>query len=482
MPYPLRDLAPVFVLSALLSSSQTLVAQDLTDNETTVTYPAEYFTEYAPVSARDMLDRIPGVGNTTGGGPATFGGFSGGGGGGGGRGFGSGGGASEILINGKRTAGKNNATGAVLERITAQQVAYIQLIRGTSGELDVRGSGQVINVVLNEELDASSISWEVNTDYYRDGHTQPGANASYSSQIGALNIVLSAVAEPRYDHEESQEFSVLGDFSPNDFITEDRIREQTTYDVAANLDYQISEISSARFNALYSQNDNPTSVFRTITDYRTVPNGLTLEREAIPGERDNWEIGGDYETFFDSGARFKVLFVLNQANSDSVRERFRLITPETEEKNLFLRSGSVTEEEIVRGSYTFDMRDNQNVEFGAERAVTTLDSNLALGVLSDSGTPSPAFGGLVPVPVSNADSTVQETRYEPFIIHNWTINPRMSLESHLLYEYSEIAQRGDISRKRDFDFIKPKVDLRYDLTPSMQVRGSIEKVVRQLRF
>jgi outer membrane receptor protein involved in Fe transport len=58
----------------------------------------------------------------------------------------------------------------------------------------------------------------------------------------------------------------------------------------------------------------------------------------------------------------------------------------------------------------------------------------------------------------------------------------MSLESHVLYEYSEIEQKGDVNNKRDFDFIKPKVDFRYDITPSLQLRGSVEKVVRQLRF
>ena len=39
----------------------------------------------------------------------------------------------QILINGKRTAGKNNDTQAQLRRIDADQVDYIEIIRGTSG-------------------------------------------------------------------------------------------------------------------------------------------------------------------------------------------------------------------------------------------------------------------------------------------------------------------------------------------------------------
>lgn len=457
-------------------------AQSISEDETTVTYPGSFFTQYGSVSAKDMMDRIPGVGSTTGGGSSSSGGFRGAGGGRGGRGFGSGSGSSEILINGKRTAGKSNATSGVLDRINADQVDYIQIIRGTSGELDVRGSGQVINIVLLNELDQSSLTYQLNSDRYRDSYFQPGGNLSYSNRIGALDFVLSAVAEPRYGHTESEEFSVLGDFSPNDRVVMDEIREQSSYDVTANFGYEFGDTSSARLNTLFSQNDNPTEVDRSITDFTVTPNTLKVQKENIPGRQHNWEIGGDYEKFFGNNSRFKMLFVLNQDNRSSTRERFDISSEDADDKNLFLKSGSRTSEEILRGSYTFDIFEDQDIEIGGERALTTLESKLALGVPISDGNPSAALGGLVSVPVSNANSTVEELRYEPFIIHNWAINSRMSLESHLLYEYSEIEQWGDVRNKRDFNFIKPKVDFRYNMTPNLQLRGSLEKVVTQLRF
>ena len=45
---------------------------------------------------------------------------------------------------------------------------YIELIRGTSGELDVRGSTQIVNVVLYEQLSNTSLAFEANMDYYQD--------------------------------------------------------------------------------------------------------------------------------------------------------------------------------------------------------------------------------------------------------------------------------------------------------------------------
>ncbi|MCB1670059.1 MAG: TonB-dependent receptor [Gammaproteobacteria bacterium] len=475
-------LSSACLMGAVAFSSQ--VAAQIADDETTVTYPNSYFDQYGPVTAKDMLDRIPGLGSTTGGGPpgGGGGGFRGGGGGGGGRGFGSGAGGTEILINGKRTAGKNNQTSSVLTRIAADQVDYIQLIRGTSGELDVRGSGQVINIVTVGELSNSSVQYQFNADRHQDGNLQPGANVSYTNQFGGFNMVLSAVAEPRYRHEESVEKAILGTFAPHDYVKEDRVTEQTSYDLTANLAYEFSSRTSARFNALWSQNDNPTEMTRTTTDFTVTPNSTLSQFNDIPGEQDNWEIGGDFEHFFENRNRFKFLFVQNQDNQSSVRERYDILDAGELEKNLYLANASTTEEDIMRGSYTMDVFGGQNVEFGAERAITTLDSKLALGTLSSTGTPSDAVGGLVPVAVSNANSTVQETRYEPFVIHNWTISDRMSLESTLLYEYSEIEQKGDVYNKREFDFIKPKVDLRYNVTPLLQLRGSIEKIVNQLSF
>ena len=478
---PFRTLASRIVsLTLLLLTVHTVSAQDNVGDDSTVVYPASYFAEFNPVTAQDMLDRIPGVGTATGGG-GNFGGSRQGG-GNGGRGLGSGSGGSQIIINGKRTAGKNNQTSSQMDRITAEQVDYIEIIRGTSGELDVRGSSQVVNVVLFEELSSNSLSFEANMDRYLDHNTAPGGSLAYSGQSGGLNYVLSATAEPRYDHRVSKETSVLGDFSLNDEVREERIREQDSYDLSVNLDYEINLKSSARLNALYSQNDNPTDVLRYTTDFLVNPSATAIEREEIPGDRDNWEIGGDYEYVTDSGSRFKFLFIRNRNESASTRERFDVFADGSESKDLFLDLASTTTERIVRASFTMDFLEDQDIEFGAERAQTTLDSSLALGLPDSTGTPSADFGGLVPQNISNANSTVEEIRLEPFIIHNWNINSRTSVESTLLYELSQISQSGDVNRKRDFDFIKPKVDLRYNLTPQLQLRGSIEKVVQQLRF
>ena len=481
MAFPLTTRYTLAASALLFSLSGGVTAQDNVGDDSTVVYRADYFAEFNPITAQDMVNRIPGVGGATGSG----GGFGGGAGGGnGGRGLGGGGG-SEITINGKRMAGKSNQASGQLDRITAGQVDYIELIRGTSGDLDVRGSGVVVNVILLEELSATAVNVEINMDRYADGESQPGGSFAISGNLSGLGYVLSAVAEPRYDHRITYEDSMLGDFTANDAIREDQIREQTSYDYSANLDYEFSPNSSARLNALYSQNDNPTSLARRTVNRRVYPNTIALQREELPGERDNWEIGADYELRTEQGSRFKGLVISNQGNVDSIRKRYDVadVADEgSEELTLYLDTGSVTKERIARGSYTFDFFESQDVEIGIERAQTILDSRLAYGVVDAAGTPDPSLGGLVAQSVSNAVSTVEEMRYEPFLIHNWQLSSQMSLETSMLYESSEISQSGETSLSRDFGFFKPKVDFRYDLTPQLQIRATVEKRVRQLRF
>lgn len=467
-------------LACIVAIAASANAQDTSGDDSTVIYPASYFSQWGPRTAQDMLDRIPGQANT--GGPGGPGGGGGGNPSAGGRGLGSGSGGTDILIDGKRTAGKNNQAGGLLSRIAADQVQEIQIIRGTSGELDVRGSGQVINVVLFEALASQSVSWDATATMAQDREFIPSGSFALSGQSGDFNYLLSLRSDPRYSHSVTHERSILGDFTRNDIIHEHRINDRENNEINMNFGYEFSPASSIRMNALYAVQDAPTTVDRITNNLRTTPNSITTEKEDNPSDRDNWEVGGDYELTMANGSRFKLLGIANQNNQNSTRERFELQTDGEFQKNLFLNIDSVTQERIVRGSYTMDIFSEQNIEFGVERAQTILDSRLSLGLLSSSGSPSEAVGGLVPQSVSNANSRVEEIRYEPFLIHNWTIGPKMSLESTLVYESSEIGQTGDVTRKRNFEFIKPKLDFRYDLTPTLQLRGTIERLVNQLNF
>ena len=483
-----NDYLRSLVLIVFYSTGFDGYAQDNVGDDSTILYPFSYFTEFAPRTALDMLNRIPGMtmsstrsrGSSSSNGRRSGGSFNNVS--RGGRGLGAGNNGIQILINGKRTAGKNNDTQAQLQRIDADQVDFIEIIRGTSGELDVRGSTQIANIVLFEEVSNTTINYQASADYYADHTSKPGGSISYAGQAGKLNMIVSASAVPGYRYTEMREKSILPGELPNDLIAQTQILDNATYTFSTNLDYQFGARSSARFNALLAEDDNPTVVDRLTVDQKVGGFRHSLEREDIPAANTNWEVGGDYEFRRTNGDRFKILGIANKNDTTNTRERWDVFEDFTEEKNLFLDTASTLEERIVRGSYTTNLISGQSVEFGAERSQTVLDSKLALGLLSSLDPGQEAYGGLTPVSIPNANTRVEEIRYEPFAIHNWRINPRMSLETSLIYETSEISLSGDVSNSRTFNFLKPKVDYRFDITPQLQLRVMVEKTVRQLSF
>lgn len=294
--------------------------------------------------------------------------------------------------------------------------------------------------------------------------------------------MLSGTISSAYEHTESFEHSLNADFSPNDTVAYDRYREQTNYSLNSNVSYALTDNDRIAFNVLYNESNPPVELFRVVTDLNGATPVPSYEREDIPATSDNWEFGGDYEHSFAGGNRFKALFIVNEKNTDTLRERFVSTSlGGAETKNLFLSSQSRYSERIARSSYTMSLREGQGLELGIEAAQTTQDSVLKQGVLRATGA-NPAFGGLTPVPLPNADSTVEEIRYEPFAIHNWQLSPRMSLESSLVAEFSEIEQNADGHIKRDFQYLKPKLDFRFNISGSLQLRTTLERNVSQLSF
>jgi len=457
------------ILFLAIASSVEATAQQGTEaiiEGSTIVYDADFFAEFSPVNVNDMMDRIPGISlamNNRGGGNR--------------RGLGPG--ENEILINGQRQTGKSNEGRDQLSRLSADQVDYIEIIRGTSEEMDIRSGGQVVNIVLLDSRSRSNITAEANMDRYHDGTFEPGAKLSWTGQSGPLNYLFHLEGEPSYQNRLSKEFSrdPAGNLLETRF--EDSTREQTDYETSFNLGYQFDN-SLVQLNGLYGGDCAPEDKERLINDYSDSGIVSQLEREDIDRCRENWEIGGDYEYEFRNGGKYRFLFIVNDGQWLQERDRFEVFD-DREEKDLFLYNNGRDQERIFRTSYTFDPIPNHGLEFGIERAQTLRDGNLRLG-LDLGGTPSPEHGFLTAVAVDNSNSTVEEVRYENFLVHNWQINDKSSLESSLIYETSTITQTGDVYNERDFDFVRPKLDYRYNINQSMQLRATAEKLVSQLSF
>ena len=480
---------PYLSLSLLLLTAQSSFAQDnspaaqpaevtAVENpenadesaNSTVVYSSDFFSQYNPVTANDMLDRIPGI-SLGGGGPGSRGG---------GRGLGTGG---NLLINGQRIAGKGNSARDQLDRITAAEVERIEIIRDTTGALNVRGASEVINVILLASQSRSSTTVELVNRLNHDDTLETGGSVAWSQQVGNFQALVNLEARPNYENRDNREVRL----GPNNELVgtlfETNIRDQQEQTLSTNMSYSLGA-HRMQLNALISEGDHPRPVRRDFVDFTDAGLVNRIEEEDVNREESNWEVGGDYEFSFEDGSRLSVLFVANDEIRNSVRERYSANPAEAGlSKNLFIDSRQERKEFIVQGNYNFSLTDAQSLRVGIESADTQLESSLLIGSSFGSEPPSASVGGLSPLlSVSNPGTKVQEIRYEGFAFHNWTLSDRSSLESSLVYETSEISQTGAVSKTRDFQFWRPSFDYRFNIRENFRFRGTIKRNVSQLSF
>ena len=467
-------------LSNLATAQESLEAQvntvdgaryvDPGATNSTVIYEAVFFDQFNPMTANDMLARIPGL-NIGGGG--NFGGDAG-------RGLGTGG---NILINGQRIAGKDNSANDQLDRLTAAEVERIEIIRDTSGALNVRGASEVINIVTIELPSRSSTQLQLVQRLSHDDAYELGGNFGWSAQYGDLQALINIEHRPNYVNRDDREIraSPSGDILGTLF--EEDIRDQDEQNLSANLSYGIGQ-HRMQLNAQLGTSDYPRFVRRDFEDVVGDIAVLSVQEELFSNNEDSWELGGDYEYSFLNGSRLAFLFVANEETRDFVRERFVAESiSEPLNKNLFIDSQSERSEFILQTNYNVTVNVDHSLRVGFERAVTQLDSALFIANRTGSGPVSDQFGGLfLNESASNIGTRIEEERHEGFIFHNWTINDKSVLESSVVFENSEISQTGIVNKVRDFQFWRPTFDYRFNFADNFRFRGTITRKVSQLSF
>ncbi len=439
------------------TADPAVISQDTSDG-TTISYCQDFFAQYPnATSVLDIIRRIPA-------GQRIIQSSSSGA-----RGFATN--DDRILIDGKRLTGKSNDSEAALERITLEQVACVEIIRGTSPDIKTSGKTSLINIILKKGKKKGSGTWKLDGEIVK-GDAALGGLLSYGGTIGKLDYQLSAKRTDQRRTFMLTEFQFTGT-DMLDQVKRERdgiINAQDKY--AANLTYQLSDGHRIALNGLFLDWDVETRAPGTLFD----PTGLITgasERFTVEDQAE-WEVGGDYEGAVSDNVTFKLLGLYSVTDWDMLFGEDLVVTGAAPEDDFqFTRSQHATEA-IARPSLKWKVSGKHELEFGSEFAVNRLDSTLAF---------FQRMGGvLTPVNVPGANTMVKETRDESYILHSLKPDAKATLETKLTAEYSKIEQTGDISLTRDFFFLKPSIEFRYDLTANQQIQISAMRNIKQLSF
>ena len=443
------------------------------EDSASVTYDQSFLAKYDVTTAEDIMRRIPGAAaildavNTQ---QQE-------------RGFGSGG--DQILIDGKRMAGKNQIL-ATLRRLQVSNIERIQLIRGTSAELDVQSQGLLVNIILKEGASTGAGSWQLDTRFNDKGFLQPDGLVNYSDSWGSLDYIIglernllpprNLVGNDWHDRTRQEAY-----YFPNGNVQELRpqtiSREHDKFIFTGNLAYNFENGDRGRFNILLEPRQPIESDTTPLTRYNSA-GAVTLVATDVhkrtSGWVNRWELGGDYVAAIGPGT-LNTLSIFNYVDNPIDEYRNRIINNTLNETSRQL-TNQLTTEGILRSSYAWPIAAKQTLELGVEGARNTLTQDLRVFFDLDSN-------GLVEeIPIPTAHAFVQELRGEAFANHNWDITDDLSLESSLNFEYSRISNNYPFSPTATYKFLKPRADMRYDLSGSDQVRFKIERTVSQLQF
>lgn len=426
-------------------------------------FDAAYFRQYNPVTAADIVNRVPGFEIDDG--EAL-------------RGFGAT--AGNVLVNGERPSSKVLIS-EQLKRIPSESVIRVELISGSASNVDVRGQTQLVNVVLKQAKQGGSPT----TWVFELRDIQYSERVSWNAQL-TKTFALGEDAELTVDLQTPNLRGRVESLEAVRNASGQLTRYREVFGQPNNIGLQGAGVLKWRptaqdtvsFNAQYA----PTWNTQNIGSIAYTPSGAFESGTFGLSEYSNnytAELGGDWEHRFSPEFSIKgiALATFSGVDQDDV---FRIFTPtgtagpgglfNTQTINRTTEAG----ERLGRGFLTWRPDGAHTIDIGVEGAFNFRDTTL--DIFNNTG------GGPVPQFLPVSDTRVEETRIEPFITDVWKMSPQLTLETGFIYEASTIKQTGDEEKEREFSYPKPRAILTWQAGEADQVRTSLTREVAQLDF
>ena len=418
-------------------------------------FEPDYFRQYAPRSALDMVDQIPGF--------IVQGGQDGDN----GRGLGQ---ANEnVLINGQRLTSKSDSARDQLGRIPADKVVRIEIVDGVA--LGIPGlTGQVANILVDNSGISGQFVWEgavrstaVDPEWY-------GGEVSLSGTLGKLDFTIAlannnnrfgasgpiVLRNPAGTLIESRDNVFIGAFDVP------RISGTFGYDFGGNV---IANLNLSWERSFFDRRE---------TELRSFLAGPDIFRDNHrTGGSPEYEISGDI-TFPLGPGSLKLIGLENydaEASDDRITD-----TP----LNGGLATGSrFTQnggdgERIGRFEYGWGMW-GAEWQIAGEAAFNRLNRVSGLFELAPDGR-------YVPIDFPEGTGGVTEDRYETTISFSRPLATSLSLQMTAGAEFSTITQSGSAANARSFQRPKGSLSLAWQPGSGLDISLELLREVGQLSF
>jgi hypothetical protein len=433
-----------------------------TQGSRTTVYDPGFFAQYAPRSALDIVQRIPGFTLDLGNNQAATGvdvrGFAGT--------------AGNVVINGARPSSKSETLQTLLARIPASRVTKVEVGPGDLYGADYSSKTQVANLFLSADRGIAGNATVSGVRHWF-GKVIPTASASVLLSRGPSTFSLSGDLG-RTDYFE-EGYDRVTDFATGDLVEFRRkfnsIHPHDPY-VSGSWALEKGDDRSAHVNARFAP-----STFYLRQDNHVTPVGDTERDDNLVEDYKTrvFELGGDVTRPLAGGA-IKLLGLANRQHK-TTRDTylFRSLGGATVLGGSEQLTKSQRNESIGRLSWSRQSLFGFRFEAGGEVALNTLDYNLGFFELEPDGDRT-----RIDLPIENA--TVREVRGEFYVNAGRALTKNLRMDAALNYEMSKLKVRGDALADRSLKFLKPSLTLDWQPGGGWHTQAILRRTVAQLDF
>lgn len=441
-----------------------------------LSYDLEYFQRFEPLTVGDMLKRVPSVAFVSD--VLEYDGAQL-------RGLDPG--YTQILINGKKVPGAGNDRSFFVDRIPAELVERIEIVRSTSANRSGDAVAGALNIVLRDAYQFDGRYVRAGAMHFDDGEWKGTYGAVASGEVGGGRLLGGINVQGRYNPKvkRSDRFEEPGgDFTDR----EDQDDTRDGDDYSANLSYT-RDIGTGRLSidGFYVRTD------RTETEHSVEYNDpsstsrdhlLSINDQVEDIDQDNGSLGVEY-VFDMAGGRTEL---------DLDHARFDEDTVSTEEESGFddedtppsfdEREGTRTLTDIADRETTFKLAHKRGVgaatvEFGVDWMDKQRDTTLQVSEVStdEEDAALPPYEEF-----ERATSRIEETRIDPYLMFSGTTGA-LAWEAGLRYETTDVDVAADEDTdSNDYSMLLPSAHLKWDFTEADRLLFSVGRTVRRPNF
>jgi outer membrane receptor protein involved in Fe transport len=282
----------------------------------TLSYDEEYFQRFEPLSVGEMMKRVPGVTFSNDIGEYAEPSL---------RGIGSE--YTQVLINGRRVTGGTNDNTVVVDRIPAELVERVEIIRSPSSDIDSQGVGGTLNIVLKEGAELSGGIYRLGA-FHIDGETEPSAFLSFGDSNERVEWGMSGNYQKRFNRKAATEveraLDGAGSAEPAFAAVVEDPDERTSTDIAWTGDVRVKlgEGREWSLGGFYMDTDRAETEigreFEAEEDDGEVDTGAEQANQLDAFRETNYGAYTTYETAFGNGHSWQTELGYDETEFESV--------------------------------------------------------------------------------------------------------------------------------------------------------------------